>query len=132
MPIPKKTRDAAMQLILDFHQHREPMHTIGPAYLDHNLKSDVSSEQIIETLSAMGLITYTKERDGKIYDIRPSNLGLHYFESEADEQAKVRKVFLHEWKIAVFSALAGALLSRPLWAAIGWLANLVHNNHLAP
>lgn len=57
MPIPKKTRDAAMQLILDFHQHREPMHTIGPAYLDHNLKS---------------------------------------------------------------------------WAAIGWLADLVHNNHLAP
>lgn len=91
MPVPKKTRDAAMQLILDFHQRREPMHTIGPAYLDHNLKSDVSSEQIIETLSAMGLITYTKERDGKIYDIQPSNLGLHYFDLEADEQAKVKK-----------------------------------------
>lgn len=33
---------------------------------------------------------------------------------------------LHDWIIAVFSILAGALLSRPIWESIDWLVQLLH------
>lgn len=31
------------------------------------------------------------------------------------EDENLRKQFKHDWKIAVFSACAGAFLSKPLW-----------------
>ena len=40
---------------------------------------------------------------------------------EAREDKRQRQKFAHDWKIAVFSAVAGALLARPLWAGIDWL-----------
>lgn len=72
----------------------------------------------------MGLISYKQDISGEIYQIEPTDSGLHYFESAADEKAKTSKVFRHEWRIAVFSALAGALLSRPLWSLIEWIVSL--------
>ena len=72
----------------------------------------------------MGYISYTKERDGKIYDITPTDSGLSYFEKEADEKEKIRREFMHDWKIALFSAIAGALLSEPLWFFLKWAYSL--------
>ena len=43
---------------------------------------------------------------------------------EASEDKRQRQKFAHDWKIAVFSAVAGALLARPLWAGIDWLFDL--------
>lgn len=40
------------------------------------------------------------------------------------ELEKERRQFRHDWKIAVFSAFAGALLSRPLWDGLDWLLGL--------
>lgn len=36
------------------------------------------------------------------------------------ELKKERRQFRHDWMIAIFSAFAGALLSRPLWGGIEW------------
>lgn len=127
MPIPKKTRDIAMKIILDFHNTREPGHSIGPLYLaKKGLPEGTDPIQVIEVLRSMGYITYTKERNGKIYDIRPTDVGIHYFETTEDEKAERKKIFAHEWKIAVFSALAGALLSQPLWSFIEWVVGLIN------
>lgn len=48
-------------------------------------------------------------------------------EKEAErkwELEKERRQFRHDWKIAVFSAFAGALISRPLWDGLDWLFGL--------
>lgn len=127
MSIPKKTRDTAMKIILDFHQSGDIGHSIGPMYLSHHgLPNDADAVQVVELLRSMGYICYTKERDGKIYDITPTDSGLSYFEKEDDDAAKTKKIFTHEWKIAIFSAITGALLSKPLWAFFEWLQSLFH------
>lgn len=128
MSISKKNRDTAMKIILNFHRNKEPGHSIGPAYLTYNgLSKNVDAEQIVNLLRAMQLITYTVERDGSIHDIAPTDTGLSYFEKEADEKEKTRKEFAHEWKIAVFSALTGAFLSKPLWGFIKWAYDFLFN-----
>lgn len=43
---------------------------------------------------------------------------LHYLSGEKSEK---RRDHIHDWKIAVFSALAGALLSQPMWDFLRWL-----------
>lgn len=125
MDISKKTRDTAMRIILDFHKNKQPGHSIGPAYLAHNgLPKNVDPVQVVNLLRAMQLITYTVERDGRIYDIAPTDNGISYFEREADEKEKIRKEFMHDWKIALFSAIAGAFLSEPLWLFLKWAYSL--------
>lgn len=47
---------------------------------------------------------------------------LKYLDGEAEKE---RRQFSHNWKVAIFSALAGALLSRPLWAGIEWILAIV-------
>lgn len=49
-------------------------------------------------------------------------------EKEAEERKeleKERRQFRHDWKIAVFSTLAGALLSRPIWEGIERIVSLL-------
>lgn len=125
MSVPKETRDIAMKIILDFHQSKDVGHSIGPMYLSHHgLPDGANAVQVVELLRSMGYISYIKERDGKIYDITPTDSGLSYFEKEADEKEKIRKEFMHDWKITLFSAIAGALLSEPLWLFLKWAYSL--------
>ena len=95
-------------------------------YLSHHgLPDDTDAVQVVELLRSMGYISYTKERDGKIYDITPTDSGLSYFEKEEDDAAKTKEIFAHEWKIAIFSTVAGAVLSKPLWTFLGWVWRLI-------
>nr|DAR41400.1 MAG TPA: hypothetical protein [Caudoviricetes sp.] len=126
MSVSKKTRDNAMKIILDFHKNKEPGHSIGPTYLAHHGLSDNDDAiQIVKVLGSMGLIQYSTYRDGSIHEIRPTDDGISYFEKEEDENAKTRKIFIHEWKIAGFSALAGAFFSKPLWGFLKWAWSLI-------
>lgn len=48
---------------------------------------------------------------------------LRYIENLKEEKKKSN---LHDWKIAVFSVLGAAILSRPLWAGFDWvISNLL-------
>lgn len=51
--------------------------------------------------------------------------GRNYLEYLDGEAEKERRQFSHNWKIAIFSAFAGALLARPLWAGIDWIIALL-------
>lgn len=51
--------------------------------------------------------------------------GRYYLAYLDGEREKEKRQFLHNWKIAVFSAFAGALLARPLWAGIDWFISAV-------
>lgn len=39
-------------------------------------------------------------------------------EDAIDEKKRTKNQFRHDWRIAIFSALAGAFLSEPLWLLI--------------
>lgn len=126
MSVSKKARDAAMRMIIDAYREKKTLHSIGPNYIRHKgLPDNADADETIEVLKSMGLIDYTKERDGSIYDIIPSESGLSYFEREADDKAKRKEEHIHNWKLAIFSALVGALASEPLWAGIRFLASII-------
>lgn len=44
--------------------------------------------------------------------------GRNYLKYLEGEDEKEHRQFSHDWKIAMFSALAGALLSKPIWGGI--------------
>lgn len=133
MSVPKETRDAAMKAILDFERTKSPGVSISSTYLSINgLPKKADAKQTVEVLRSMGFVTYTKGPDGEIDNIQPTDSGLHYFETDADENAKTQKEFLHEWAIAIFSAIAGALLSRPLWDTIDRIIGLMNANKTPP
>lgn len=126
MSVSKKARDAAMRMIIDAYREKKTSYSIGPNYIRHKgLPDNADADETIEVLKSMGLIDYTKERDGSIYDIIPSESGLSYFEREADDKAKRKEKHIHNWKLAIFSALFGALASEPLWTGIRFLASII-------
>lgn len=57
-----------------------------------------------------------EKQDKKFCEIRPR--GENYLNYVESEKARIKQEHAHNWKIAVFSALAGALLSEPLWIII--------------
>lgn len=112
----KKERDAVMRLILKHHHRNEPSTFASAQSLEHQLQDpDVNVDEVVEVLRSMGFLTYERWADKQIHQIKPSDSGIHYFETDADDREKTLRVFKHEWKIAVFSGFAGALFSRPLW-----------------
>lgn len=53
-----------------------------------------------------------------LYFCKIRERGVSYLRYINDESAKSRKDRAHDWKIAVFTAIAGALLSKPIWTVI--------------
>lgn len=49
--------------------------------------------------------------------------GRNYLRYLDDKKESERRASWHDWKIAIFSALAGAAISEPLWAVIRWISN---------
>ena len=98
------------------------------------------TDELIDELLVGKYIKVTKDRLVSAHDILTlDSRGLEFLEEEeqkrkqdAEEAAaqeaekiefleKERREFRHDWKIAIFSALAGSLLSRPLWSGIDWM-----------
>lgn len=128
MSVPKKTRDTTMRIILDFYREKEPGNSISLEYIKHKgLPENADAKAVVEVLNSMGLIAYEKWKDGTIHNIVPSESGMSYFEREEDEKAKRKEAFSHDWKIAIFSALAGAIVSKPLWRGIDYLWSIVQS-----
>lgn len=50
--------------------------------------------------------------------------GISYLQYISREKEKVRQEHIHNWKIAIFSAFAGALLSRPIWVGLDWIISI--------
>lgn len=101
------------------------------------------TDAIISELLADKYIKVAKDRLVSAHDILTlDSRGLEFLEAEeqkrkqdAEEAAakeyeriesmeKERREFSHDWKIAIFTAFAGALLSRPIWSGIDWLIGL--------
>lgn len=115
-----------MRAICEFDSLRKTNHFISAEYLyNHGLPRSVDAVQVAETLASMGLIDYHAEFPDEPKRIKPTDLGKHYFETAADLKEEKRKQRLHDWSIAVFSAVSGAFFSKPLWGFIDWLVHLL-------
>lgn len=53
--------------------------------------------------------------------------GHNYLMYVDKEAAKEKRLFSHNWKITVFSAISGALLSKPLWGILDGIVKMVSN-----
>lgn len=122
--IPKKYLDLAMSIILDFNASKKDNDNdfIMHDYLYcHGFPKDIDAEQTVKILASKGLLKYNYfESRTRDKFISVTDAGLHYFEDQAEEKRRIR----HEWRIAIFSALAGALVSEPLWTVIRWIFDL--------
>lgn len=81
--------------------------------------------QNFERLIQHDFVTLDGVCEDKRFKIIATERGIDYLAyvesiSEADKAAR-----RHDWKIAIFSAFAGALLSDPLWSVLDWISDLV-------
>lgn len=122
--ISKKNLDQAMSIILDFHSTRKPNQFISSDYLyHHGFPEKADAERTVIVLESLGYLTYDQEDNSDVRFISLTTSGIHYFEDVASEKRRSA----HDWRIAIFSAIAGALASEPLWWAIHWIFNLLQN-----
>ena len=47
--------------------------------------------------------------------------GLKHLDDHLQKVADRRKQFAHDWRLALFSVIGGALLSDPLWILLRWI-----------
>lgn len=107
-----------MRIICDFHANKKPGHFISPSHLYANgFPRSQDAERVCRVLEAMGYIKVKQGLAGEV-GIYLTSMGCAYFETQADAEDKSRKEKIHDWMIAVFTAIAGALLSEPLWALL--------------
>lgn len=63
--------------------------------------------------------------DGKRYLLYLDSVEKKDQEAQKRDADKEKRVFRHDWKIAIYSSVAGELLSRPIWAGIDWIAQFI-------
>ena len=51
--------------------------------------------------------------------------GINYLAYIKGQKQSKRKAYRHDWSIAIFSTLLGALVSRPLWEFIDWIRTVL-------
>ena len=106
------------------------------AYLDlleigrtGDVQDTFKNKDLIRQLISEGILSgkagaYGYIRFGKHGRIRLDQL--NQLQKQAEEEAKQKEAEKkaqrrHEWMLAIFTALTGALLSEPLWALLGWI-----------
>ena len=116
-----KTEEKAIRVINDYYEKREtPNSFINSTYLEINMP-DIDTQQLINVLVAHGYITYGRTRDIDFVHIERLPKCITYFEDKAKAASDKKSERLHDWLIAIFTALGGALLSKPLWDLINLL-----------
>lgn len=78
----------------------------------------LTDRQRVSYLIEEGLVSGNAEIGSMISVTAKGIFRLDALTQERRNQAKQRR---HEWMLAIFSALAGALLSEPLWTLLGKL-----------
>lgn len=127
--IPKKYRDMAMKIICDNSSSDKECYMTSKALTHRGFPNDVNVDEVIDVLRSMGYLDILHmPATGEPY-IHLTGKGRCYFEQQADDAAATRKKYLHDWGIAIFTAVAGAFLSRPLWnildSVISFLSSLL-------
>ena len=89
----------------------------SPAFLQDKFPAE-DPNRLIAFLEARKLIECRPSGFGDVKTYRRLDKCVTYFEDKARQAAEKRSDRRHDWLIAVFSALAGAFLSKPLWGVL--------------
>ena len=89
----------------------------SPAFLQDKFPAE-DPNRLIAFLEARKLIEYRSSGLDNVRTYRRLDKCVTYFEDKARQAAEKRSDRRHDWLIAVFSALAGAFLSKPLWGVL--------------
>lgn len=98
-------------------------------------KDPSADHQLLLSLVANDVVSGSLEPFSIICFGAAGHARLSYLQSEKekmDQQAaqdtkEKRKQFRHDWAIAIFSALSGALLSEPLWLGIQFVIEFIQS-----
>lgn len=108
----------AVKIINEYYDNRgSGDDDISADYLRDNMP-DVDVDHLVDVLVAKGIIKHeavSLSSDKGIIRLAPC---ITYFEDKAEAASKTRADRTHDWLIAIFSAMAGALISEPLWSLI--------------
>lgn len=117
-----------MRGIIDFYSDAKPLYYMSPAFLTINkyLPANVDPIPVLSYLVEKEYIRVNSDSDGSHVTVHLLSAGKTYFEDKSDRLAERRQRNLHDWLIAIFSALIGAIASEPLWAGIHHLLDLIH------
>lgn len=63
--------------------------------------------------------------DGERYLVYIEDTEKRSLDDQKKDAEKEKRQFRHDWKIAIYSSVVGALLSRPIWDGIDWIAKLI-------
>lgn len=125
MVVSEKTQDSAMREIISYYDRFPTGHGMTAKQLcNAKVCTPDQLPRLINVLSAQELIACkdcTTSNGEKITIIKLRTDGIKYFEEKAARQKQTRKNHMHDWLIAIFSALAGAFLSKPLWELLAVL-----------
>lgn len=83
----------------------------------------------IDNLIKLGLVTTdfviqsSYEPNNTNQTISLTDNGITYLVYVENTNADRRREYRHDWMLAIFSVIGGALLSDPLWSFINWFAN---------
>ena len=86
-------------------------------YIQKKLPTE-DPNRMIAFLEARKLIECRPSGFGDVKTYRRLDKCVTYFEDKARQAAEKRADRRHDWLIAIFSALAGAFLSKPLWGVL--------------
>lgn len=78
---------------------------------------DIDGTEEGNCLSCFELVYVSRTKE----NLRITEAGRQVLLREAYDKQQTRKEHRHNWLIAVFSTVGGAVLSKPLWEAIEWL-----------
>lgn len=120
MAVSKRHRNKAMKIICDFHASKKPGHSIGPQYLTkHGLTERVNAEHVVEILRSMGYVTYSRNPDGRIYEINLTDSGKCYFEKKKDISHEKRVEWIRYIITTLIAILALIIAAISLSAQLG-------------
>lgn len=83
-----------------------------------------SSAYRLQTLNLIKVLRSCNEHENiEICEIRER--GVNYLFFYRGKKSERKEDYAHEWRMQIFSAVAGAFLSRPLWDGIDWVIKLL-------
>lgn len=115
--ISEKTEAAAVREINELYD-ANPHGTTFTVEFFRDKFPEADPQHLISFLEARKLIGFRSAYlDGTRHYIRLDKC-VTYFEDKARQAAEKRSDRRHDWLIAIFSGLAGAFLSKPLWGVL--------------
>lgn len=119
----KEYRDKVLRAIRDYYDDLGNSHFITATYLDRlDFSSHMEKTAILRELSDVGFITIEKLSPDCCGVIRITDAGRRYLITEPYRIADEKRQRRHEWMLAIFSTLVGALASEPIWVLIKTVA----------